>query len=271
MALVPTLGALHSAHRALMRRAREVSDVVAVSIFVNPTQFGPSEDYSRYPRPLEADLEACRAEGVDWVLSPSERDFYPPGEATRVRVSGSLTSTLCARSRPGHFEGVATIVAKLLCATGACRAVFGRKDFQQLQVIKRLVADLLLPVEVVEHPTLRDPDGLATSSRNLFLDPTERERALALPRALGVVSALHEAGERRAPVLVGALREALDGRGLELDYAELARVEDLSPVEGLVESGRVGAFVAARVGSTRLIDNLILGEDPAPLDRRAGA
>jgi pantoate--beta-alanine ligase len=165
LGLVPTLGALHHAHQELMRAALGAADRVAVSIFVNPTQFGPGEDFQRYPRDLDADLEACAAAGADLVFAPDVQQMYPSGEATRVRVNG-LTDNWCGKSRPKHFEGVATVVTKLFAATGPCSAVFGRKDYQQLQVVKRMTLDLLLPVSIVEHPTQRDPDGLATSSRN---------------------------------------------------------------------------------------------------------
>jgi pantoate--beta-alanine ligase len=265
LALVPTLGALHHAHGALMRAARDHADHVIVSVFVNPTQFGPNEDFERYPRDLEADVELCAEAGVDLVFAPERQEMYPPGEATRVNVRG-LTDVLCGPRRPGHFEGVATVVTKLFAATGPCAAVFGRKDFQQLQVIRRLVIDLLLPVQIVDHPTLRDRDGLATSSRNRYLSPEDRQRALALPRALSRVAQLFAAGERDAAQLEHTLLADLSGASLELEYATIAGIADLATVgHGRVESGAAGAFIAARVGSTRLIDNVILGLDAPPL------
>ncbi|MEO8178319.1 MAG: pantoate--beta-alanine ligase [Deltaproteobacteria bacterium] len=263
--LVPTLGALHPAHQSLMRAARLESDRVIVTIFVNPTQFGPGEDFERYPRDLSADLATCAAVGVDLVFAPERADMYPPGEATRVSVSG-LTEGLCGPFRPGHFTGVATIVTKLFAATGACTAVFGRKDYQQLQVIRRLTRDLLLPVQIVEHPTERDPDGLAQSSRNRYLSAAERERALSVPRALTAVCERFAAGEHDAARLTAVLGAELGGAELAIEYAELATAEGLERVSaGLVQPRQVGAFVAVRVGNTRLIDNVILGVDRAPL------
>lgn len=267
--LVPTLGALHHAHQALMRVARQHSERVIVTLFVNPTQFGPGEDFERYPRDSSADLAACQAAGVDLVFAPERVDMYPPGEATRVSVSG-LTEGLCGPYRPGHFTGVATIVTKLFAATGACTAVFGRKDYQQLQVIQRLTRDLLLPVQIVEHPTVRDPDGLATSSRNRYLSVAERERALAVPRALTLVCERFAAGERDAARLGALLASELGRAELSIEYAELATSHELERVSrGVVQPGQVGAFIAVRVGSTRLIDNVILGVDRPPQEPRA--
>jgi pantoate--beta-alanine ligase len=263
--LVPTLGALHHAHQALMHAAHRASDVVGVTIFVNPTQFGPGEDFERYPRDLSGDLEKCAEAGAELVFAPERAEMYPAGEATRVLVSG-LTDGLCGPFRPGHFAGVATIVTKLFAATGPCVAVFGRKDYQQLRVIQRLTTDLLLPVQIIEHTTQRDADGLATSSRNRYLSPEERQRALAIPRALGTVARRFAAGERDAARLQQLLVAELGRTELTLEYAELARTSDLQRLtSGNVESGQAGAFIAARVGSTRLIDNLILGEDGAPV------
>lgn len=261
MGLVPTLGALHHAHQALMLAARGSSDVVGVTIFVNPTQFGPGEDFDRYPRDLRGDLEKCAEAGVELVFAPERSEMYPAGEATRVLVSG-LTDGLCGPFRPGHFAGVATIVTKLFAATGACTAVFGRKDYQQLRVIQRLTTDLLLPVQILEHPTQRDADGLATSSRNRYLSPAERQRALAIPRALSAVAQRFAAGERDAARLQQLLSTELGRAELAIEYAELAYTSDLQPcTSGSLEAGQAGAFIAARVGNTRLIDNSILGED----------
>lgn len=248
-----------------MRAARSAADRVAVTIFVNPTQFGPNEDFARYPRDLDADLATCEAAGVDLVFAPSLAEMYPPGEATRVHVSG-LTDHWCGRSRPGHFEGVATVVTKLFAATGPCAAVFGRKDYQQLQVVKRLTADLLLPVQIIEHPTQRDADGLATSSRNRYLSPSERSRALALPRALAAVGGAYQGGERSAERLAAVVAGALAGAQVQLEYAALVDSRALTPlVSGDVTPGAGAVLVAARVGSTRLIDNTVLGVDEPPL------
>jgi pantoate--beta-alanine ligase len=264
LGLVPTLGALHHAHQALMRAARGAADRVAVSIFVNPTQFGPNEDFQRYPRDLEGDWAACEAAGVDLVFAPALAEIYPPGEATRVRVSG-LTDNWCGKSRPGHFEGVATVVTKLFAASGPCAAVFGRKDYQQLQVVKRLTADLLLPVTIIEHPTLRDPDGLAASSRNRYLNPSERARALALPRALAAVSGAFQSGERRAERLAALVASSLARAEIDLEYAALVDSRELSSISsGEIGAGQGAVLIAARVGATRLIDNTVLGVDAPP-------
>ena len=264
LALVPTMGALHHGHQALMRGARSVADHVAVSIFVNPTQFGPSEDFQRYPRDLDGDLAACAAAGVDLVFSPDVQQMYPAGDATRVRVSG-LTDNWCGKSRPGHFEGVATVVSKLFAATGPCSAVFGRKDYQQLQVVKRMTVDLLLPIAIVEHPTERDPDGLATSSRNRYLSVEERERALALPRALAAAGRAFQAGERSAARVGAIVDGALAAPGVVVEYAAVVDAASLEPRrDGLLEPGAAAVLLAARVGGTRLIDNLVLGQDALP-------
>ncbi|MEY2933814.1 MAG: hypothetical protein RL033_4563 [Pseudomonadota bacterium] len=269
LGLVPTLGALHQAHQALMHAARRASDVVGVTIFVNPTQFGPGEDFERYPRDLSGDLQKCAEAGAELVFAPERAEMYPTGEATRVLVSG-LTDGLCGPFRPGHFAGVATVVTKLFAATGPCAAVFGRKDYQQLRVIQRLTTDLLLPVQIIEHPTQRDGDGLATSSRNRYLSAGERERALAIPRALSVVSERFAAGERDAATLGQLLAAELGRAELSVEYAQLARTSDLQPLPtGTIEPGQAGAFIAVRVGSTRLIDNLILGVDRTPIEPAA--
>src|SRR5450432_787195 len=220
LGLVPTMGALHAGHLSLVREARSHAAVVGVTIFVNPTQFGPNEDFARYPRTLERDLELCREVGVAHVFAPDASEMYPAGERTRVQVSG-LTAALCGPHRPGHFDGVTTIVSKLFAVAGECVAVFGRKDYQQLKVIERMTRDLLLPVEVIGYKTLRDPDGLALSSRNAYLAPEERARALSIPRALSGAVRAFVAGERRAGVLRGAARATLEEAGIVLDYATI--------------------------------------------------
>ena len=270
LAFVPTMGALHHGHRALMLAGRAQADAVAVSIFVNPTQFGPNEDFQRYPRDLEADVALCSEAGVSLVFAPEVQQLYPAGDATRVRVSG-LTDHWCGKSRPGHFEGVATVVSKLFAATGPCRAVFGRKDYQQLQVVKRLTADLLLPVEIVEHPTERDPDGLATSSRNRYLSPAERALALALPRALGAAGRAFEAGERAAERIGALVSSALAAADIAVEYAAVVDAATLAPLPtGPLAPGHAAVLIAARVGNTRLIDNLVLGQDAPPAARGEG-
>jgi len=265
LALVPTMGALHAGHRALMREAARRSDIVAVTIFVNPTQFGPNEDFDHYPRNLEGDLAVCRDEGVTLVFAPSVREMYPTGECTRVRVK-SLAEHLCGASRPGHFDGVTTIVTKLFAVAGPCIAVFGRKDYQQLKVIERMTRDLLLPVHIVGHSTVRESDGLALSSRNAYLSSDERRQALAIPRALSQAVRRFSAAERRASALLGEVDEALANAGLRVDYTSLSDPEELRPLAPDERvSQRALLAVAAFVGATRLIDNVVLGEDPAPI------
>jgi pantoate--beta-alanine ligase len=264
LGLVPTMGALHRGHLALVGEARRRASNVAVSIFVNPTQFGPNEDFQKYPRPLEQDLALCREAGVSVVLAPPPSELYPPGERTRVRVSG-LTDSLCGPFRPGHFEGVATVVTKLFAATGPAVAVFGRKDYQQLQVVRRMTRDLLLPVEIVGYPTVRDADGLALSSRNAYLAPEERARALAIPRGLARAVALHAAGERSVGVLRRAVLDLLEPAATRIDYVTLADADDLVPSADAETAGeRAVLAVAAFVGATRLIDNVVFSEDNPP-------
>lgn len=268
LALVPTMGALHRGHLALVTEALRRARHVAVSIFVNPTQFGPNEDFNRYPRPLERDLELCREAGVAVAFTPSPAEMYPAGEQTRVHVSG-LTDALCGPFRPGHFDGVATIVTKLFAATGPALAVFGRKDYQQLQVVKRLARDLLLPIEVVGLATVREPDGLALSSRNAYLSPPERERALALSRGLARAQALHAAGERRAGKLRRAAEELVAAAATRIDYVSVADADSLVPFPDEASVGeRAVLAVAAFVGSTRLVDNAVFGEDSNVLGER---
>jgi pantoate--beta-alanine ligase len=265
LALVPTMGALHRGHLALVGEARRRAANVAVSIFVNPTQFGPNEDFQKYPRPLGRDLELCREAGARVVFTPTPEEMYPRGERTRVHVSG-LTDALCGPFRPGHFDGVATIVTKLFAATGPAVAIFGRKDYQQLQVVRRMAADLLLPIEVVGFPTVRDADGLALSSRNAYLSPDERARALAIPRGLARALALHARGERRAGVLRRAVLELVEPAATRIDYVTLADADALEPFGDEAEVGeRALVAVAAFVGTTRLIDNVVVSEDNPPV------
>jgi pantoate--beta-alanine ligase len=264
LGFVPTMGALHAGHLKLVEVARRHAERVAVSIFVNPTQFGPNEDFERYPRQLEPDVELLASAGADLVFAPTPAEMYPPGERTRVNVS-VLSEHLCGPFRPGHFQGVATVVSKLFAVAGPCTAVFGRKDYQQLKIIERLARDLLLPVQVVGEPTVRDVDGLALSSRNAYLSAPERARALAIPRALAGAAARFAQGERRAGALVEPVRALLQQAELRLDYADIADADQLFPLslDDLVAERAVIA-IAAFCGTTRLIDNLVLGEDPAP-------
>ena len=255
--LVPTMGFLHEGHRSLMRAARDVSDFVVVTIFVNPLQFGAGEDLDRYPRDLSGDLAQCEREGVDAVFAPSVAEMYPSGPPlTSVHVDG-LTTDLCGAARPSHFDGVATVVTKLFAITGACTAFFGRKDAQQLAVITRLVEDLNLPVQVVGCPIVREPDGLARSSRNAYLSPDQRRAALVLSRALGAAAAAAVAGERDASALVDLVRGLVATEPtVALEYVEVRSAPELTRVDAL--DGEVLLALAARVGDTRLIDNVTL-------------
>ncbi len=244
--LVPTMGFLHRGHASLMDQVRPRCDALVVSIYVNPMQFGPNEDLARYPRDLPGDLALCEAHGVDAVFAPE--DLYTPDFATRVRVSG-LTDGLCGAFRPVHFEGVTTVVARLFGLTRADVSAFGEKDYQQLAVIRRMVRDLAIPVEVLGGATIRDADGLAMSSRNKYLSAADRARALSIPRAL---SALAASTEPDAVTRVAAAKAALDVD--TLDYLELVDASSLQPLTTVDRPARV--IVAAYVGTTRLIDNL---------------
>jgi pantoate--beta-alanine ligase len=253
--LVPTMGALHAGHASLIRAACASVGSVAVSIFVNPTQFGPNEDYARYPRTFEADCALTKAEGADVVFAPPVEELYPDGAATFVEVEG-LSQRLDGASRPGHFRGVATVVAKLLIASEADRAFFGQKDAAQVAVLRRMVADLRLAAEIVVCPIVREPDGLALSSRNIYLSQTERTQSLALSRAVRQVEALAAVGERCSRELIEAARQIFAAEAdLRVDYIELVNWATLEPVE-IAAPGSLFA-VAAWVGATRLIDNTI--------------
>jgi len=254
--LVPTMGALHAGHVSLLERARPGCDVVAVSIFVNPLQFGPGEDLERYPRDLSGDRAKLVAAGCDLLFAPEAADLYAPEARTSVEVR-ELQDVLCGWSRPGHFRGVATVVAKLLHLVLPQVAVFGQKDAQQAILLRRMVRDLDWPVVLRFAPTVRDPDGLALSSRNAFLAPEERREALLLHESLNEARARLEAGERRASAVVDAARRVLGrGRSLRIDYVELVDTETLLRVERA--EGRCLLAIAAFVGRTRLIDNLLL-------------
>ncbi len=254
--LVPTMGALHAGHASLIRAARASCGAVAVTIFVNPTQFGPNEDFARYPRTFDADCAMAQREGADVIFAPSVEELYPSGATTFVEVEG-LSNRLDGASRPSHFRGVATIVTKLLIAAEPDRAFFGQKDAAQVAVIRRMTADLRLAAEIVVCPTVRDPDGLAMSSRNIYLSPTERAQALTLSRALRHVEVLVAQNERRAEALVAAARNAFAAEpAVRVDYIALVDWATLEPVE-IAVPGSLCAM-AAYVGSTRLIDNVIL-------------
>jgi pantoate--beta-alanine ligase len=254
IALVPTMGALHDGHLALMRSARSECDLVVVSIFVNPTQFGPDEDLDRYPQDEAGDLEKALAVGVDLIFAPSEEEMYPAGFGTTVDP-GPVADGLCGRNRPGHFTGVATVVARLFGIVAPDVAYFGLKDYQQVAVIRRVVADLALPVEIRGIPTVREPDGLAMSSRNAYLSPEERAAAPALFQALQAAGAGFASGERRAEHLLDLARRRLEDAGMEVEYLELRDAETLG--EYTPERGAVLA-AAVHLGGTRLIDNVLL-------------
>jgi pantoate--beta-alanine ligase len=254
--LVPTMGALHAGHASLIRAAKASTGHVAVSIFVNPTQFGPNEDYARYPRTFEADCALAQAEGTDVIFAPPVEEIYPTGAATFVEVEG-LSNRLDGASRPGHFRGVATVVAKLLIATEADRAFFGQKDAAQVAVLRRMAADLRLPAEIVVCPIVREPDGLALSSRNRYLSPAERTQALVLSRAVRHAEALAAQDERRASKLLEAACQTFATEPeVRIDYIAAVDWATLEPVE-IAAPGTLFA-VAAWIGQTRLIDNAIL-------------
>jgi pantoate--beta-alanine ligase len=249
------MGFLHDGHLSLVHAARRECDVVVLSIFVNPKQFGPSEDFENYPRNMAQDLRLARDGGVDVVFTPDVGEVYPAGFQSEVSVHG-LTEPLCGVSRPGHFNGVTTVVTKLFNMVGPDRAYFGQKDYQQAAVIQRMVTDLNMPLTVVVCPTVREPDGLAMSSRNAYLSPVERLAAQVLSRALGVAKAHIAGGERRAEPLEAALREVIAAEPLaRLDYVAVCDPQTLSPLETLSETVLVA--LAVYIGRTRLIDNAL--------------
>ena len=256
LGLVPTMGALHEGHLSLVRAAKAQCDAVAVSIFVNPTQFGPTEDLSKYPRQFDRDRQLLEKEGIDILFAPSVDEIYPDGAATWVLVEG-LSERLDGRSRPGHFRGVTTIVTKLFHIIEPETAFFGQKDAAQLAVIRRMVRDLNFRIEIVACPIVREPDGLAMSSRNAYLNREERGRALVLQRSLQQVQQEFQAGERIAAKLISAAREVFAREPqVALDYFEIVDPDTLDPVEAISQKTLVA--VAAYVGSTRLIDNIVL-------------
>jgi pantoate--beta-alanine ligase len=253
--LVPTMGFFHDGHLSLMRAARQANETVVVSLFVNPTQFGPNEDLDAYPRDEARDLQLAEAVGVDIVFCPSVDEVYPDGFDTTVEVGG-LTEPMDGAARPGHFKGVTTIVTKLLNMVGPDAAYFGQKDAQQALVIQKLVSDLNMPVRIEVCPTVRESDGLAMSSRNAYLNGDERDRALALSRALRAAEQAVERGDLDAAAVIAAARHELDEAGIEPEYLELRSATDLTPAERV--NGSTLLAVAARVGRARLIDNTML-------------
>lgn len=253
---VPTMGALHEGHATLLRQSRHENKISVLSIYVNPTQFGPNEDFSRYPRTLEADLVMAQREGVDFVFCPSNEVMYPEGFSTFVDV-GAVAEPLCGRFRPGHFRGVATVVTKLFQLVPATRAYFGQKDLQQCLVIERLVKDLNIPVEIRIVSTVRESDGLAMSSRNRYLSAQERARALVLYQALTLGQKMVNEGERSVEKILAASRAVIDqARAYEVQYLEILSYPDLRSIERV--EGKAAFAVAALLGKTRLIDNIIL-------------
>ena len=255
IALVPTMGALHAGHMALIDAARATADKVIATIFVNPLQFGPAEDLARYPRQEDADFKLLEAHGCDALWLPTADDIYPPGFATTVSVAG-VSKRWDGEARPGHFAGVATVVAKLLIAVAPDVALFGEKDFQQLAVIRRMVGDLGLPVEIIGVPTVRDGDGLALSSRNAYLTVEQRAQALALPRALEEARGSIESGEYiLASTLLAVARAKLVEAGFaSVDYLALVDADTLEPIDHA--TGKMRLIAAATIGKTRLIDNI---------------
>jgi pantoate--beta-alanine ligase len=256
LAFVPTMGALHEGHLSLVRAARVDCDVVAASIFVNPTQFGPNEDLAKYPRPFERDRQLLESERVDILFAPSVEEMYPAGAATFVYVEG-MSERLCGKSRPGHFRGVTTIVAKLFNIVDPHRAYFGQKDAAQAAIIRKMVRDLCFRTEIVACPIVREADGLAMSSRNVYLSAQERKQALVLHRALMRVQSVFDQGERSITKLRDAGERVFqDEPQVQVDYVEIVHPEGLEQIENL--SGGALVAVAAKIGTTRLIDNIVL-------------
>ncbi|KPV40214.1 hypothetical protein AN478_08805 [Thiohalorhabdus denitrificans] len=264
VALVPTMGNLHAGHMALVERARELAERVVVSVYVNPTQFGPGEDFEDYPRTFETDRERLLAAGVDVLFAPSTAEVYPDGPSAVAVTVDRVTEGLCGAGRPGHFGGVATIVAKLLCAARPDYAVFGKKDYQQWVVVRRLARNLLLDVAIEAAPIVREADGLALSSRNGYLSPAERQTAPCLYRALQEAVRAVEARSMDAREVEGEARRRLEECGMEPEYVEVRRREDLAEVTDL--AGPRVLLAAAYLGGTRLIDNLEFGPSDGTLE-----
>ncbi len=259
ISFVPTMGYFHEGHLSLMKKARETADHVVVSIYVNPTQFGPKEDFSKYPRDFERDAQMAAGIGVDVIFFPSNQEMYPDGYQTYVDVE-KVTQNLCGVSRPGHFRGVTTICCKLFNIVKPHTAIFGKKDFQQLAAIKRMVADLNLDLEIIGMPTFREPDGLAMSSRNVYLSKEERSSALSLVGSLKGAQKLYAEGERNAAVMIEqAQRLIQSARFTEIDYIKICDAATLEDVQEITKEAVMA--LAVKVGKTRLIDNSVLGEE----------
>ena len=256
--LVPTMGALHEGHASLIRAAHAENDFTIVSDFVNPTQFGPTEDLDAYPRTLEHDCKLAEEMGADVLFAPSPKEMYPSRDMTWVEVTGDITKVLCGRTRPIHFRGVATVVSKLFNLAQPDRAYFGQKDAQQAQVLKRMVKDLFFPLEIRVMPIVREADGLAKSSRNVYLNAAERSAAVILSKALAKAKAAFEAGERDSAKLVALVTEMIQAEPLSnIDYVEMYQLPDLTPAEKTITTDHLLA-VAVKFGTTRLIDNVVL-------------
>ncbi len=256
--LVPTMGALHEGHASLIKAAHAENDFTIVSDFVNPTQFGPTEDLDAYPRTLDHDCKLAEEMGADVLFAPSPSEMYPSRDMTWVEVTGDITKVLCGRTRPIHFRGVATVVSKLFNLAQPDKAYFGQKDAQQAQVLKRMVKDLFFPLEIRVMPIVREADGLARSSRNVYLNTTERSAAVILSKALAKAKATFEAGERDSAKLIALVTEMIQTEPLSnIDYVEMYQLPDLTPAEKMVKTDHLLA-VAVKFGTTRLIDNVIL-------------
>jgi len=258
IAFVPTMGYFHDGHLSLMSYGRERGDCLVISIYVNPTQFGPGEDFERYPRDLERDKRLAEKVGVDIIFYPENKDMYPSNFQTFVNVE-RITQNLCGLSRPGHFKGVTTVCAKLFNIVNPHITIFGKKDFQQLTVIKRMVQDLNMDIEVIGMPTIREHDGLAMSSRNVYLKEKERESALSLSRSLKLAKGMYDAGERNASIVLEKVRTLIEGHPYtRIDYAKICNTTTLEDIEYL--EGESVLALAVRVSSTRLIDNYVFGD-----------
>jgi len=258
VAFVPTMGCLHDGHLSLIRKAKKLADVVVVSIYVNPLQFGPNEDLARYPRPFAEDAHRCQAEGVDFLFHPTKL-YDNDGPAVTLHVAAGLADCLCGTHRPGHFDGVATVVNLLFNIVQPDVALFGEKDWQQLTIIRRMVHDGCLPVEVVAAPIVRESDGLAMSSRNRYLTPTQRQQATALNQILRQMQAQLQQGEQHSNVLIKAGKHMLQQQGLDAEYLEIRDENTLQPIT-TIKQQPARAFIAVRVGDTRLIDTTLLRE-----------
>lgn len=259
--LVPTMGALHEGHASLISAANRENDFVVVSVFVNPTQFGPNEDLDAYPRTLEADCKLAEEKGANVVFAPSPKEMYPSDDDTWVEVTGDVTKVLCGRSRPIHFRGVTTVVTKLFNLAQPNRAYFGQKDAQQVEVLKRMVKDLFFPLELRVMPIIREKDGLAKSSRNTYLSAEEHTAALVLSRSLKAAKEMYVAGERNAEAIVNAVTEGIKAEPMSsIDYVEMYALPELKPIANLLKGSNLLA-VAVKFGTTRLIDNIVLEEE----------